>query len=279
MDVPLLIRQRLEALGLEQRDLARAAHVTESYISQLLTRKKSPPAPGRTDIYDRMDKFLQLPRGELAKLAALQRKEELKKALGEGAIPAPLFPEDRAWMLRKCRPERADHVRAIVERQAFGELERLITQKLLDVAKRVVKDELANEKGIRAVAKRAGRSHEALRVRDLDPFIDSWDIDLTTFAMQVVPNPRVTTLPVKRFEFVERSSGDPLGEEPGLKAFLDDPTLSAGATPEETAWLRGLTFERRRPTPLFYYRQLQSLRDPLHFDGAGAGASRSGKRR
>ena len=44
MDVVLLIRQRLEELGLEQKDLARAAHVTESYISQLLTRRKAPPA-------------------------------------------------------------------------------------------------------------------------------------------------------------------------------------------------------------------------------------------
>ena len=41
MDVCLAIKQRLEKLGLEQRDLATAAEVTESYISQLLTRKKS----------------------------------------------------------------------------------------------------------------------------------------------------------------------------------------------------------------------------------------------
>ena len=46
MDVCLAIKQRLEKLGLEQRDLA-AAEVTESYISQLLTRKKSPPALNR----------------------------------------------------------------------------------------------------------------------------------------------------------------------------------------------------------------------------------------
>ena len=43
MDVCLVIKHRLEELGLEQRDLAAAAEVTESYISQLLTRKKLPP--------------------------------------------------------------------------------------------------------------------------------------------------------------------------------------------------------------------------------------------
>src|SRR2546422_4794514 len=79
MDVPLVIRQRLEELGVEQRALATAAQVTESYISQLLTRKKAPPAPNRTDIYVKMETFLKLPRGELSKLASLQREEELDR--------------------------------------------------------------------------------------------------------------------------------------------------------------------------------------------------------
>src|SRR5256712_13832699 len=69
VDVPLLIRHRLEELGLEQRDLAGAAPGTESYISQLLTRRKAPPAPTRTDTYEKMDKFLKLPRGKLVTLA------------------------------------------------------------------------------------------------------------------------------------------------------------------------------------------------------------------
>src|SRR5712691_2473596 len=108
MDVPLVIRQRLEELKAGQRDLATAAQVTESYISQLLTRKKAPPAPNRTDIYDKMDKFLKLPRGKLAKLANLQRKEELKRELDEE--PAPLFQEVRALILRKCTPDQEKHV-------------------------------------------------------------------------------------------------------------------------------------------------------------------------
>src|SRR5438477_2637090 len=115
VDVPLIIRQRLQELGLGQRDLARAAHVTESYISQLLSRRKAPPAPNRTDIYDRMDKFLRLPRGELAKLAGLQRKEELKRELGDG--PARLVHEVRELILRKCHPEKQEHVRAIFEQR------------------------------------------------------------------------------------------------------------------------------------------------------------------
>ena len=61
MDVSLVIKQRLGELGLDQRDLAAAAQVTESYVSQLLTRKKAPPAPARTDIYDKIGDFLKTP--------------------------------------------------------------------------------------------------------------------------------------------------------------------------------------------------------------------------
>jgi transcriptional regulator with XRE-family HTH domain len=46
MDVALVLRQRREQLDLEQRNLAAAAQRTESYISQLLSRRKAPPALG-----------------------------------------------------------------------------------------------------------------------------------------------------------------------------------------------------------------------------------------
>ncbi len=109
MDVAFVVRQRLEQLGLEQRDLAAAAQVTESYISQLLTRKKAPPSPNRTDIYGRMGRFLKLPNGELAKLADLQRQEELKRKLADA--PAPLFKEVRELVLRKCKPNQQNRHR------------------------------------------------------------------------------------------------------------------------------------------------------------------------
>lgn len=53
------------------------AEVTESYISQLLTGKKSLPAPNRSGIYEKIEAFLKLSSGVLTKLAELQRKEEL----------------------------------------------------------------------------------------------------------------------------------------------------------------------------------------------------------
>src|SRR5712671_6090530 len=143
VDVCLVIKQRLEELGLEQKDLATAAEVTESYVSQLLARKKLPPAPERTDIYEKMAKFLKLPSDRLSKLAELQRREQLKRDLA--GPPAPMFGEIRELIVRKCVPDKKVQVREIFEKQPFGELERLITQKLLDVIKKVAKEELNSE--------------------------------------------------------------------------------------------------------------------------------------
>ncbi|HET9466187.1 MAG TPA: helix-turn-helix transcriptional regulator [Gemmatimonadales bacterium] len=284
MDVSLVIRQRLEEFGLEQRDLARAAQVTESYISQLLTRRKSPPAPNRTDIYDKMDKFLRLPKGEMARLATAQRREGLKRELGESSA---LFGEVRDLVLRKCHPDTAPHVRAIFHQQPFGELERLVTGKLLYVVKRVAKQELENEYWLRMVADLGGHSYQEMRVivlefldtdifnlsREhcvtfLDPMIESWNMDLTTFALDIVLNPRAVSGNVRRFEFVEKDAEAALVEQPGLAEFLKDPALSAGVTADELTFLKRLRFKEKAPTALYYYRELQNLRDPLHFHTA-----------
>jgi transcriptional regulator with XRE-family HTH domain len=282
MDVPSVIRQRLAALGIEQRDLATVAQVTESYISQLLTRKKAPPAPNRTDIYDKMEPFLGLPHGELSMLAGLQSKEALQKRLGDPLTP--LFKEGRALILRKCPPDNETHIRTIFEKQPFGELERLVTQKLLEVVKGIAKEELGNETWLRQVAQLSNRSYEQMRVLVLefldtdifnlsvehtivffDPLIESWDINLATFGMAIVLNRRLALKPVKKFAFVEWEDKEPFDQEPGLAAFLQDTSLSGDMTEKEIAFLRRLRFKKRRPTPLYYYRALQNLRDPLHF--------------
>jgi len=289
VDVSLVIKRRLEELGAEQRELAVAAQVTESYISQLLTRKKAPPASGRTDIYDKMGKFLKLPSGELAKLADMERREEAKRKLADP--PAPLFKEVRELVLRKCKPDKQKQILTIFEKQPFGELERLVTQKLLDVVKRVAREELESENWLRLVARLSNRSYPEMRVAILDfldtdvfnvsiescasfldPLIESWDIDLATFAVEVVLNRRVAPGNPKKFEFVEREQEADFDPEPGMKEFLRDAALSGDATAEEIEFLKKLRFRGRRPTPLYYYRELQNLRDPLHFRSAPDGS-------
>ena len=282
MDIALLIRNRLKELKLGQGDLARAAHVTESYISQLLTQKKLPPAPNRTDMYERIGQALKLPNGQLAKLADQQRREHLRKRLGDQ--PSPLLHNVRELVLRKCHPGKARQIRAIFEKQPFGELERFVTQKLLGVVKSVARQELDNPTWLRQVARLSKKSYPQMRVTVLkfldttifdlsndnciaflNPLIESWDIDLATFCIEIVLNRRVAPGHHKTFEFIEKGPDKTSGEEPGLKEFLQDPLLSGDVTQEELTFLRTLAFENKRPTPLYYYRELQSLRDPLHF--------------
>jgi transcriptional regulator with XRE-family HTH domain len=286
VDVCQVILQRLKELGLEQRDLATAAQVTESYISQLLTRKKSPPAANRTDIYEKMGSLLKLPKGHLSAMVEAQRNEEWKRKLAEA--PVPLYREVRDLVIRKCLREKQKEVRDIFEKQAFGELERLVTQKLLDVTKSTARNELENERWLRTVAKLRKQSYEEARTIILEfldtdvfnisaahcatflaPLIESWDIDLATFAMKIVLNRLLSPVQVVNFQFVEQHGNGSAEVEPGFEEFLGLPDLSGGATEEELEFLRHLKFKRHRPTAVFYYRQLQTLRDPLHFrDGS-----------
>jgi transcriptional regulator with XRE-family HTH domain len=282
VDVSFIIRQRLKELGLEQRDLAAAAQVTESYISQLLSRKKAPPAVERTDLYDRMDAFLEFPRGHLSSMVQAQRHEELKKKLAEPLTP--LFPDLRELIIRKCKAEKRGQVREIFEKQAFGELERLVSQTLLDVAKGITREELKNEKWLRNVGKLRRQSYEEIRAMILEfldtdvfnvsiqycsaflgPVIESWDIDLKTFAVEAFLNKRLTSARTAHFQFVETSGMPAANEEPGFREFLRNPGMRGDASEEEIDFLKSLKFLRQGPSALYYYRELQSLRDPLHF--------------
>ena len=283
MDVSLLIRQRLSEMSLDQKDLATAAQVTESYISQLLARKKVPPAPGRTDIYEKISQYLRLPIGELSKLADIQRKQELKKKIAE--TPSPLFKDCRELVLRKCDPQRRAEVQRIFEKETFGELERLVTQKILDAAQVVAREELRSDDWIRLMAQLSGRSFEEMRVAllqfldtdifdvslescvsFLDPMIDEWDINLRSFGIEILLNARLTPAALKRFEFIEIVPDERFGIEPGFEEFLKDKSLSGDASEQEIEFLKSLRFSgNRRPSSLYYYRELQNLRDPLHF--------------
>jgi transcriptional regulator with XRE-family HTH domain len=248
MDFALVIRKRLEELGLDQRDLAKALDVTESYISQLLSRKKSPPLPNRTDLYERMSRFLGLPREELARLVALEHHNALDQKWQVG--PTARFGPMRELVLRKCRPARQREMRTAFEKQSFGELERLITRTLVEVVRREAR---TVRKGV--------HTHPEMSVR-IDRLIDSWDYDSNDFTLEVKLSNGVT----RTFGFREQPKDESSAEVPGFRAFMSDPKLSSGATAEEIEILRRIHFPAAgRPTALFYYRTLQNLRDPLHF--------------
>lgn len=282
MDIASVIRQRLEELGIEQRELAAAAEVTESYISQLLAKKKTPPASNRTDLYEKIAVVLKLSSKDLASLADAQRREERKRQVLDP--PRPLYREFRELILRKCVPAKKNEIANIFEREPFGEFERFISQKLLDVAKRVAKKELNDERWVHRMARIGKRSHEKTRVsvlefldtdvfnvsvenclEFLDLLIESWDIEFGSLAMEIVLNQRLARSHLKRLEFREEEPKVETSVEPGLTDFLNDAKLSVGITEEEAEFLKRLRFDARRPSPLYYYRELQNLRDPLNF--------------
>jgi hypothetical protein len=201
-----------------------------------------------------------------------------------GELPAPLFQDMRALILRKCPREKEPYIRTIFAKQPFGELERLVTQKLLDVVKNIAREELASETWLRNMARLGDRSYEQMRVivlefldadifnvsgehcvAFLEPLLEAWDIDLATFGMEIVLNRRLVPEHLKKFAFLERPPEEPGDQEPGLEAFLKDRSFSGDATEEEIDFLKRLRFKGKRPTPLYYYRELQNFRDPLHF--------------
>ena len=281
MDFAFIVRQRLEELGIGQRDLANAAEVTESYISQLLGRKKLPPLPNRTDLYEKMSRTLGLPRDELARLAKLEHHEALDQKWQDAS--AARFGPMRNLILRKCRPARVRQMRAIFEKQPFGELEQMITRTLIDIVREEARAHARDETWLRTIARRGRDTYREMRVRMidlldsdprgfigdfslfLDPLIDWWDYDLDEFSLEV----ELASATVRRFAFREETAKASDAEEPGLRKFLRDATLSSGATAEEIETLRRFRFSSTgKPTALFYYRILQSLRDPLHFQPA-----------
>jgi hypothetical protein len=233
-----------------------------------------------------MERFLRLPPGKLAELAELQRTEELRRTLG--GAPKALNEGIREFVLRKCIPSREPEVRTEFEKDAFGPLERLVTQKLLDAAKSVAREELGSEKGTHLLARISGRTLEETRVTILefldsdlfapsvdnwisflDPLIESWEIDFMTFGMVIVMNRRLGPRHMRRLELAEAAPAEPREDERGLKEFLGDRSLSGDMTDGEVAFLRRLRLDGRRPTALYYYRELQNLRDPLHFRDNG----------
>jgi len=276
------VRSRLATLGYGQKDLARAARVTDSYVSQLLTRKKAPPARARTDIYAKMEAFLQLGPGELGRLVEIERTEEIRRKLGQA--PEPLFREFRDLVLRKCAPEKRDDVRALFDAQPFGTLERLVTRTLLELVQSIARQELDSENWIRLAARVGGRSREEMRVivlefldtdvfhvsndncvAFLDPLVESWTVDLDSLRLDITLNGELVDDVHRTFAFVEGEPTEDSDSESALTEYLNDPQLDSHVTEEEIRLLRSQRFGGRRPTKLYYYRALQNLRDPLHF--------------
>jgi hypothetical protein len=74
-------------------------------------------------------------------------------------------------VLRKCALSK-QQIRIAFEKQPFGEIELLVTQKLLDVLKGIATQELDSEDWLRQEGRLSNRSYEDVRVATLE-FLDT----------------------------------------------------------------------------------------------------------
>src|SRR5437899_2634537 len=105
-----LLRRRLRELKRTPRELADAVNVSEDYMADLVTGRRRPPAPGRTDLYAPMTKFLRLHRNDLPTCARAER------AAGPAGRRRPDAEVSRQ-VLELCLPERQ---RVLQRRRPFG---------------------------------------------------------------------------------------------------------------------------------------------------------------
>lgn len=77
MNLAVFTRNRLKQLRLSPRNRARASNMAEFYIAEHQTPSN------RRHTHDQLERVLQLPPGELSKLADAERREHLAKRLDQ----------------------------------------------------------------------------------------------------------------------------------------------------------------------------------------------------
>ncbi|HYK83284.1 MAG TPA: helix-turn-helix transcriptional regulator [Gemmatimonadales bacterium] len=195
--VSQLVRRRLRELKRTPRELAEAVKVSEAYMSDLVAGRRPPPAPGRTDLYVPMAKFLRLHRNDLPTCARVER----------AAGRSRRRPDAEVWklVLGLCEPARQRPINRRLAKADGGELEGVIVGRLLEVAHGFVRRQLEDEVGLRVAATRDGCTYLDARMRLLEfldtgsdsltaddcedfvlPRIAAWDIELETRAMRIV---------------------------------------------------------------------------------------------
>ena len=173
-------------------ELAASVDLPVDYINALIDNTIRPPRSTRSDIYDRMTKFLRLARKELAIQADAERAGEVAQA--------PPAAVARA-LLAFCEPETAA---VLKERGKKSRLTDAI-QRLLDLIQASVCRLLEDPVSLRVTASRRGISFPEQRVLILtfldksantltmadvaefiEPRLERWDMDLSTGVFRIV---------------------------------------------------------------------------------------------
>lgn len=192
-----LLKERLRETKRTSRELAEAAEVPAEYVDELIAGRRRPPLPSRTDVYDKMTRFLGLGRGDLAECANAERAGSAKTDAARS--------EAGNWrlLLELCEAATARELERRVRR---GEAEPWdLIERLLGIAQGSVRRALDDQIALRVSAAHRGLTYVALRLRVLEfldatlgtltaedvadfvqPRIERWDVDLETSVLRVV---------------------------------------------------------------------------------------------
>ena len=192
-----LLKDRLKETKHTSAELAEAAEVPPEYIDEIIAGRRRPPLPSRTDVYDKMTRFLRLGRNDLNICASAERTGGKAEKVG------PLDDDVKRIMLALCEPETA---RSLERRARKDEAELFdILTRLLAVVQGSARRTLDDGITLRLQAAQRGSSYPIMRMRVLDfldatpgtvtiedlnhflrPRVERWDMDLQTGVLRVI---------------------------------------------------------------------------------------------
>lgn len=179
-----LVLRRLRQLKRTPGELAAAVRVSETYITEIMAGRRRAPAPG-SDVYVGMGKFLGLHRDDLPSCARAERAAERP---GERRAS----PEVRRIVFDLCDPQQMKTITRRIARPDGGELEWVIINRLLEVARGFVRRRLEDEVGLKVAAGREGKEYLDVRMRLLE-FLDAAADSVTAVDCMDFVVPRIAT--------------------------------------------------------------------------------------
>jgi transcriptional regulator with XRE-family HTH domain len=191
-----LLRRRLKETKRTPEELAEAVELSPEYVADLISGDRRPPLPGRTDIYERMTRFLGLGRTDLASCANAERADTRK------GTTLPEITVRRA-LLDICDPVTAKELERRAKKSPIELID--LFQRVLDVAQASVRRMLDDPIALRLAATKNGSEYIPMRLRVLEfldvnpstltmtdltnwvlPRIGRWDVDLSTGVLRVI---------------------------------------------------------------------------------------------
>ncbi|MSR07011.1 MAG: hypothetical protein EXR93_08105 [Gemmatimonadetes bacterium] len=204
MTVRKLLQERLTETQKSADELAAAVDLPAHYVTDLLAGKRRPPLPTRTDVYEKMTRFLKLGRTDLADCARAERAASNADRQSPDA-------DVQTQILDLCSVDTAKALKKRARSDDDAEMIDLIGRVLIVVqgnARRSLDDQIP----LRIAATRTGASYPEMRLRVLEfldtspgtlsikdlidfvrPQIASWDVDFDTGVLKVILRPAHAT--------------------------------------------------------------------------------------